>query len=193
MDKSLNTRGNSGDSFGRYPSWIGWIGPKAGRTLIAVFVLLLCFQFGCAKAQFTAKIKEPKFYSRTYLEEPNAVYYAVRWALQTNGYPIESKNLEKGILVSRWVSVTPSSHAVQLFGRKDYGVTASYHQLEIQIAAAEETGRTKVRIGSRIQSMINRIHSTGTEEELILSKISDYLRDPESKVTNMGLEEVHGL
>ena len=161
------------------------------RTILGLLCLVI--PFGCAKGQFTAKIKEPKFYSRTYLEEPNAVYYAVRWALQTNGYPIESKNLEKGVLVSRWVSVTPSSHAVRLFGRVDDGVTGSYHQLEIQIASAEESGRTKVRVGSRVQSMINRIYSTGEVEELILNKISDYLRDPESKVTNMGLEEVHGL
>ena len=161
------------------------------RCLAAVCSLGVVVWFcSCAKPMAIATAKPQKAVSQTFANEPNEVYAAVRWALQTNGYPIETDDKQAGSLVSRWVATKIDSHYVKVFGRKDYGVTGAYHRLEANLIPEE--GGTRLEMISDVQSVVSTIYSSGKEEKMILEKAADYLRDPSVAVTNLGLER-HGL
>src|SRR3989338_7668450 len=136
-----------------------WIPAFAGMTLI--------FFSGCTKTLRTAKPSQPQMYKQTFAASPNDIYYALRWALRSYGYPIAEEDLQNGVIKSRYVPVKATSHYVNVFARPDYGVSAGYHQLEVRLIP--QNGKTEVQIGSRIQSMIARLRSNGTEENLVLS------------------------
>lgn len=131
--------------------------------------------------------KNVHYESITYAAVPNDIYYAVRWALKENGYPIDKENLNEGVITTSWVPVTTDSHYIPVFGRRDYGVTNSYHQLQVQVTSEE--GRTRVRIGSRVMGLVSNIESTGTEEKKVLANVGNYLRTKDPDVTNLGLIE----
>lgn len=142
----------------------------------------------CSKPMVGGNIARDVHYeSTTYAAVPNDIYYAVRWALKENGYPIDKENLSEGMITTSWVPVTSDSHYVPVFGRRDYGVTNSYHQLQVQVTSEE--GRTRVRIGSRVMGLVSNIESTGTEEKKVLANIGNYMRTKDPDVTNLGLIE----
>lgn len=143
--------------------------------------------FGCAKVYRTAEPSDPKFIERQFLATPNEVYYALQWALKVSDYPIAEENLAGGIIHTRYVPVKATSHYVEIFGRKDYGVTGAYHQLEVQVLPAGE--ETKVRIGSRVKGIVSNLKSSFTEEKKVLADVSNYLRDPNVRITNLGVKE----
>lgn len=142
---------------------------------------------GCAKVFRTAEPATPQIFKKRYEATPNDLYYALRWALKTYGYPIAEEDLQNGILKSRYVPVKATSHYVAVFGRKDYGVTGAYHQLEVRLLPAG--AQTEVQIGSRIQGVVSKLQSSGREEKMIFAKVGDYLRDPNIQVTNQGVGE----
>lgn len=142
----------------------------------------------CAKPMVSATVKpDVDYVNRDYAAVPNDIYYAARWALGQRGYPIANENLAEGVLTTAWVPVGATSHYIPLFNRHEYGVTDSYHQLEVQIVPGG--GRTEVRVGSRIKSLAAMLKSSGTEERKILDDIGAYLRKAEPAVTNLGMEE----
>lgn len=131
--------------------------------------------------------KSVEYESRDYAAGANDIYYAVRWALVECGYPVANENLPDGIITTAWVPVKSDSHYVDVFGRPDYGVTNSYHQLEVQVVP--EGGRTTVKVGSRFKSMLAYLKSSGFEERKVLDRIGDRLRKAEPTVTNLGIDE----
>lgn len=152
-------------------------------------LLLLCCLVpftACTKVFRVAKPSSPHYFKRTYAASPNDIYYALRWALRTHGYPIAEEDLQNGVIKSRYVPVKARSHYLKLFGRQDFGVSGGYHQMEVRLVP--RGGNTEVQIGSRIESMVVHLQSAGTEEGMILEKIADYLRSPQAQVTNLGVQ-----
>ncbi|MBI4124344.1 MAG: hypothetical protein HY466_00240 [Deltaproteobacteria bacterium] len=158
------------------------------RSMVLLFAsLLLCTSLACTKTYRTARPEMPKVYKKTFAANPNAVYYALRWALPAQGYPIADEDLHNGIIKTRYVPVGAVSHALPLFGRNDYGVNGAYHQLEVRLVP--QGGRTEVQVGSRIQAVVSPLRSTGREEARLFDKIGDYLRDRNAALTNQGIQE----
>lgn len=154
--------------------------------LLPVLVLFVSLG-GCTKTYRTAQPVMPKIYKKTYAATPNAIYYALRWALPAGGYPIAEEDLPGGVIKSRYVPVKAVSHAVPLFKRNDYGVNGAYHQLEVRLIPQGTS--TEVQIGSRIQAVVSPLRSTGREEAALFKKIGDYLRDRNATLTNQGIQE----
>lgn len=155
--------------------------------LLASCFLLLASSAGCTKVFRTATPSQPTLYKKSFAASPNDLYYALRWALRTYGYPIAEEDLQNGVIKSHYVPVKTYSHYLPLFNRQDFGVNAGYHQLECRLVP--QNGTTEVQIGSKIQSMVARLRSRGTEEQMILQKVADYLRSQNVQVTNVGLRE----
>lgn len=161
------------------------------RTVIAglIAAAIVCMAIASCTKPLASAIVQPdiNFASRDFAAVPNDIYYAVRAALQKEGYGVASENLQGGVIESNWVPVTSDSHYMPIFGRRDYGVTNSYHQLEIQIVPMG--GRTEVKVGSRAKTLVASLKSSGIEERKILDDIGDALRKSEPPLTNLGTEE----
>lgn len=149
--------------------------------LFLVFASLV----GCTKTFSVAKPQNLPAYQATFAVSPNDLYYALRWALTNHGYPIADEDFQNGVITTHYVPVTATSHYVDVFGRKDFGVTNSHHQLEARLMPKE--GVTIVTLHSRAQSVAQPFRSTGDEERKILAKMGDYLRKKNIQVTNLGL------
>ena len=156
--------------------------------MVLAAMLLAAGFASCTKPLASARVKpEVDYVSRTYAAVPNDIYYAARWALVEAGYSVGSENLADGVLTTAWQPVRSSSHYIPLFNRKDFGVTNSYHQLEIRILPGD--GRAEVQVGSRMKTLVSSLKSAGTEERRILDDIGSYLRKGEPTVTNLGVDE----
>jgi len=152
--------------------------------------LFLCFfvsLMGCTKTYRVATPSSPRLIKHTFAASPNDIYYALRWALRAYGYPIAEEDLQNGVIKTRYVPVKAHSHLLDTFGSPDYGINGAYHQLEVRLVP--QNGKTEVQIGSRIQSVVANLKSSGREERLILEKVSHYLRSPNVQVTNLGVQE----
>lgn len=152
------------------------------RIILIVFGFLAAV--GCTKTFSVAKPKNLPAYRATFSASPNDLYYALRWALTANDYPIAVEDFQNGVITSRYVAVSASSHYLDVFGRRDFGVTNSYHQLEVRLTPKGE--KTIVTLHSRIQGVAQPLRSTGEEEKKILAKIGDYLRKNTVQITNLG-------
>ena len=130
---------------------------------------------------------EVRYFSRDYATDPNDAYYAVRWALKENDLSVADEDLPAGVIKTSWVPVTSDSHYLALFGRRDYGVTGSYFQLEIHLV--ERGGRTQVKVGSRAKTLVNNLKSSGEVEYAVLNDIGNYLRKSAPEITNLGVND----
>lgn len=153
-------------------------------VVMAVFVL----SASCAKPMLDAKTHQMPNVSRDFKTDANQAYYAVRWALKTNGYAIANEDLQNGIITSGWLDSPVDAFYTTPFGHRDYGANGAYYQLVINIVP-QDGGMTKVEITSRVKSIVSHLQSSGKVEKKILKKISDYLRTSDINVTNIGMEE----
>lgn len=167
-------------------SWAHWI--ASPRHAAGLAMTLLCFTLSCAHPAFEAVEKTTATVSRTFETNANEAYYAIRWALKTSGYSITSEDLENGVVTSGWLSSKADSHYVAPFGRKDFGVNGAYYRLEIKLVP-DGSSTTKIEITSRVKSMLAQLKSSEIEERKILNMVADYLRKPDIRVTNIGVEE----
>lgn len=151
-----------------------------------LFAALL--SMACAKPLIRASAKPMETMARQYAADANLIYYAIRWALSTRGYPVASEDLHGGLITTAWVPTRSDSHYLQPFATKDYGVTPSYHQLAIKIVPAGG-GKTDVEITSHLKSIVSYVQSNGREEGAILGEIANYLHSSDLGVTNIGAEE----
>ncbi|MBI5300468.1 MAG: hypothetical protein HY877_09310 [Deltaproteobacteria bacterium] len=154
---------------------------------VSLLVCLSASLSSCTKVFRVAKPVQPHYFKQTYPASPNDIYYALRWVLRANGYPIAEEDLKNGVLKTRYVPVKARSHYLLLFGREDFGTNGAYHQLEIRLVP-QEGGNTEVQVGSRIESIVANLQSAGTEEQMVLGKVADYLRSPNAQVTNLGVQ-----
>ncbi len=158
---------------------------KKALILCAIVAAALA---ACSKPMVRAKVlPDVHYYSRSYAANANDTYYAVRWALKDVNMPVATEDLNAGIITTKWEPVTSDSHYVEMFGRPDYGVTNSYHQLEVQISF--DQGRSMVKVGSRIKSLVARLQTSGIIEKKVLDGIGNFLRNSEPDITNLGVSE----
>ena len=158
------------------------------RILTVLAIVAALFLSACSKPMAYGHIAQPiEYFSNDYAASPNDAYYAVRWALKDAGYPVEKEDLPGGIITSKWLPVTAGSHYVEIFGRRDYGATNSYYQLEVRITPG--SGRTLVKVGSRVKTLAHNLKSSGVEERKVLAFVGNYLRSNEPNLTNLGLQE----
>lgn len=153
---------------------------------LSLFSLLFLLS-SCTKTLSTAKSISLPAYKQSFAANPNQIYYALRWALKAYDYPIAEEDLQNGIVKSRIVPVKATSHYVDVFKHRDFGVSGAYHQLEVRLVP--QNGRTEVQVASKVQGVVKNIKSTGQEETLILTKVGDYLRSANTSVTNLGVQE----
>ena len=155
---------------------------------IVLMIAMLSVCCACSKPMVSGTVTENnKVFTKDYAATPNQTYYAVRWALEANGYALDSEDLGQGVITSTWRSVTSDSHYIEVFDRPDYGVTDSYYQLRVYVI--NEEGRTKVNIKAPAKTLATNFMSSGVEEKKILASIGDYLRKHEPDVTNLGVME----
>jgi len=158
------------------------------RRYVFLLPALLLLLAACGKPMAHAHITPPsQYFSEDYAASANDTYYAVRWALKNAGYPVEKEDLPGGIITTKWLPVTAGSHYIELFDRRDYGATNSYHQLDVRISP--EGGRTLVKVGSRAKALVYNLKSSGVEERKVLEYVGDYLRGSEPDITNLGINE----
>jgi uncharacterized lipoprotein len=158
------------------------------RTIAIGLVIASAFLAGCSKPMAEARIvKNIDYQTDDYAAQPNDVYYAIRNAFARNGYTVASENLAEGVITSTWQPTTSDSHYFPVFGRRDLGAINSYYQLEVQVAP--DSGRTRVKVGTRVKSLVSNLTSTGIEEGKILAGVGDSLRKAEPTVTNLGISE----
>lgn len=158
------------------------------RYFVLLSLAALLWLPACGKPMAHAHVAPPsEYFSEDYAASANDTYYAVRWALKDAGYPVEKEDLAGGVITTKWLPVTAGSHYIEVFGRPDYGVTNSYHQLEVRISP--EGGRTLVKVGSRAKTLVYNLKSSGVEERKVLEYVGDYLRSSEPDITNLGINE----
>lgn len=156
-----------------------------------IWVILLVFIMGgmtaCTRPLADASVASFDAVSRTFNCDPNKAYYAVRWALQLEGYPVANEDLANGIIKSDWVATTSDSHFIAPFGHRDYGVSNSYHQIVVNIVPTG--GAVRIEVASAVKSLFALVKTSYIQENKVLTRIADYLRNPDTTVTNLGLEE----
>lgn len=159
-------------------------------TMAASIVMAL----GCAKPLIHSKEQTTKNYEKTYSATPNQVYYAIRWALAADSYPVGHEDLNNGMISTSWVPITPNSHYINPFDRtdpdtRDFGNFAGYYQLVLNVIP--EGGKTRVVMNTHVRTIVHAVHSSGYQEEDVFKKIGNYLRSDEPDVTNLGVEDYH--
>ena len=157
------------------------------RKIATVFLILIASSIAaCSKPMVSSTINpDVKYLSRDYAAVPNDIYYAVRAVFRDLDYPVNEENLSSGVITSTWMPTTSDSHYMLLFDRKEYGVTNSYYQMEVQVVSEE--GRTRVKAGTRLKGIVANQHSSGIEEKKLLDLVGNYLRKSPPDVTNLGL------
>jgi hypothetical protein len=159
---------------------------RVAAILIALVVAAV--SSSCSKPLISAHVSEGiQYYSDTFAATPNDTYYAVRWALKEAGLPVESEDLPGGVIKTTWMPTSSDSHYLVMFDRRDYGVTNSYYQLEVLVA--DKAGRTQVKVGSRVKTVVNNLKSSGEVEQRVLAEIGNFLRKSEPELTNLGISE----
>lgn len=154
-------------------------------TLIMVCMALLTAS--CSKPLAVAHMDKVHYFSRIYPAVPNDAYYAVRWALKESGHSVAEEDLPGGVIKTAWLPVTSDSHYIEIFNRRDYGVTNSYYQLDIRLN--DQGGRTLVKVGSLTKTLANNLESSGVVEYKVLNEIGDFLRKSTPDLTNLGISE----
>ena len=171
--------------------------PNPNSSIFGYWIIVISFVIGtwslvissCAHPMFEAKEKTTTTVSRAFDTDANEAYQAVRWALKTSGYSITGEDLQNGVVTSGWLPTTVDSHYVDPFGgHRDYGVNGAYFMLEVKIVPMD-SGQTDVQISSRVKGMMAHLRSSKVQEGSVLNKVSDYLRKPDIRVTNLGVEE----
>jgi hypothetical protein len=157
------------------------------RATLLAMVVVAIFAASCSKPMAVAHTDEVRYFSRDYAAVPNDTYYAVRWALKENDLSVAEEDLPGGIVKTAWVPVTSDSHYIEVFDRRDFGVTNSYFQLEIHLV--DRGGRTVVKVGSHVKTLVNNLHSSGIVEYAVLNDIGNYLRKSSPDLTNLGIEK----
>lgn len=154
----------------------GWLGIMVMLSMVA-----------CAKGVVTATTHDGVPVEKSYFADTNKVYYAVRWAMEQNGYPVAREDLQNGHLESGWLATKSDSHYIPVFGRQDYGVNGSYYKFNIDIIP--DGSQTHVKVTSEMKTLIHNLASSGREEKALLAKTADFLRTGDVPLTNVGIEE----
>ena len=161
---------------------------KRWATLIGIAAIAAWMVVGCTKPMADARIvRDVKYISRTYAANAVDVFDALKIVLDDDGWGIDAENRSVGTLTTSWHPATSDSHYIELFGQRDFSVTNSYYQLDINVAMLD--GRTEVKVAARAKSLISNLKSSGIEENAVLDELGDVLRKGAPDITNLGINE----
>ncbi|PIU58458.1 MAG: hypothetical protein COS89_00270 [Deltaproteobacteria bacterium CG07_land_8_20_14_0_80_38_7] len=156
------------------------------KTLLIAF--LLTYIASCSKPMMDAQVVEDvRFASEKVSTDKETSYYAARWALKNNSYPVAVEDIDNGRMETSWMPTTSDSHGIMLFSRRELGVNGAYYKLIVNVV--HDGDKTRIDVGSKIKSVVSGVKSTGIEERRILREIKTYLRAAEPDITNIGLQE----
>jgi len=158
---------------------------------VSLFLLIVLFGMclgGCSKPLVDGTLMTMDPVTRDMNQDPNTLYYAVRWALDECGYPLGAENLAGGVIESKWVPVGAGSHYIDLFHRRDYGANAAYYKMVVTIVPLSN-GQNRVGAETKVKSIVNNIRSTGDKERELLDRIAWHARGNNITVTNLGAED----
>lgn len=164
------------------------------RNNYLLMIMMLLVAAACSKPLIQGKEQTTKSYEKTFSATPNQVYYAIRWALAEDSYPVGREDLANGEISTTWVPTTPNSHFINPFDRtdpdtRDYDNFAGYYKLVLNVTP--EGGKTRVVISSRVRTIVHEVKSSGLQEEDVFKKIGNYLRSDDPEVSNLGLKDYH--
>lgn len=146
---------------------------------------LVCLLAHCAKPLLYGKVQKVAAVRESFAYSYDEVYAATLWALEQEGYSIEESSKERGTIITDWTPSTPDSHYVEVFGRRDYGTTASYYHLDIALYQDDQK-KIQVVVRSVAKSVVTRLFSTQIEEHHVIDRIQNYLRGRDIDLTNLG-------
>lgn len=141
----------------------------------------------CSKPLLHARDREMEPLSRTYSAPQVDVFEAAEAALKELNYKVEYANKDDGVLRTGWQPTPIDSHYVDLFGREDYGTTASYYHLAVRIEAAD--GKSTVEVEAPIRGIVGKMKSSHRKERQLLDQIADQLRPADVHLSNIGIVE----
>lgn len=163
---------------------------RSDRTLsllMAIVTGVLLTQ-SCAKPLAEGHLLATPPVTKVFAKDANSIYYAAKWAMGQMGYPEGSEDLAGGVVESKWVPTTASSHYIDTVGGKDYGAIGAYYKLVITIVPVDN-GENRVEIATKVKSLVNGVQSTGNKERELLAHVAHHTRSFEANVTNLGIED----
>lgn len=169
--------------------------PRWGEAIqlcgLAITLVALVFA-GCATPSRTAKEQALASVERMFTADANQAYYAIRWALAATGYPVGTEDLRNGTISTTWVPTQIGAQYLDPFdrndpGSRDWGNRGGYFRMDIQVIP--EDGKVRIIATERVRSIIANLRSSGEQEERVLNKIGDYLRNADPDVTNVSVPE----
>lgn len=160
------------------------------NKITALLLATICA--ACVKPALTAKEQTLVPVERTFAVSANQVYYAIRWALASTGYPVGTEDLPNGIITTTWVPTQVGAQYLDPFernepGARDWGNRGGYYRMDFHVIP--EGDKTRIIVTERVRSVIANLKSSGEQEEKVLDKIGDYLRTADPDVTNVGIQE----
>lgn len=163
---------------------------RIGRGL-ALSLVTLVFA-GCVKPALTAKEQSLSPVERMFTADANQAYYAIRWALASSGFPVGTEDLRNGTISTTWIPTQIGAQYLDPFdrndpGARDWGNRGGYYRMELQVIP--EGDKTRIIATERVRSIVANLKSSGEQEERVLNKIGDYLRNADPDVTNVSLPE----
>ena len=158
------------------------------RWLLCLLICGSTLVMSCNKVVVRARDKEFSPITKTFSTTPKEAFEAVQKVLEQTGYKIARADEDVGIVQTGWISTKAASHYLDLFDRKDYGTVGAYYRLTVKLS--EKDNKEQVDVFSTARSVITgRLHSSYSEEEKFLSKMTDYLRRDDFEITNVGVDE----
>lgn len=159
------------------------------KLIVLLFAVMVA---ACAKPAMVGKEQSLAPTERTFVADPNQAYYAIRWALAATGYAVGSEDLRNGVISTTWVSTLAGAQYLDPYdrndpGARDWGNTGGYFRMDLQVIP--EGDKTRIVVTERVRSLIANIKSSGEQENRVLTKIGDYLRNGDPNVTNVGIKE----
>jgi hypothetical protein len=160
--------------------------------MIRKFITLLCFigivssLAACNRVMLHSKDKDMDPVVQVFPVGTDDAIKAAKEVLIKRGYFIERD--DSASLRTKWQSTKATSHYVDLFGRKDYGVVGAYCQIVVKVT--DKDGKAEVSVSAPIRGVITkRLFSSNQEEKKILKKMADAFRKEDFEITNVGVSE----
>lgn len=157
-------------------------------SLSLSLVVVILFSTGCARKLIYGK----DFYTTPKLEYfrkgINTTFDSTQKILENLGYQVQRADIKRGKIITGWVETEPSSHYVNVFDRKDYGISdGAYYRVVVDIHSSGF--ETKVAVSTMVKSIAGPLESSGEVERKVINRLREQLRSADIELTNVGMEE----
>lgn len=158
------------------------------KWTLTLTLLIACSAVACSRPLVTGRDVEMKSVTMSFNAPLIATFEAAEQALRNMDYKVEYADKDQGVLRTGWMPTKVDSHYLELFGRRDYGITGAYYHVAVRITA-DGPSVSKLEVSAPIRTIISRMHSSHVIEKKFLAKVKDLLRPADIQVTNIGVVE----